>query len=574
MTNSIYGIALSGLNAARAGLTTTSHNIANANTVGYSRQQVIQAARPSQGGDIGYIGQGVDIASVQRVYSDFLNTQLQQATSDSSFYEAKAQQIAQVDSTVADDSSGIATALGDFFSAAQKLSSTPSDLPARQNYLSASSTLAARFNSFNSVLEGLRSSTNMRVKDTVAQLNEMSTQIASLNEKIVAVSAQTFNGGPPNDLMDQRDKLISQISEQVQVTKVNMDDGSVNLFLGNGQPLVVSNHATTISTEIDPNDSQNLLVGIHQTVNGVDRLITFDGNSLGKGALAGYLSFRDTELAQYQNQVGLMAARLGQTVNSIQTAGADLNGNAGNDLFTFGSGTFLNGISRVAPNLNNSTSNPTNVTITNVDLSKISGVDYEINIISGVPNYREAGSGAAFTPATYVSSGNYYDIQDSTGASLVSFQLDNASPTDGDSFTLMPVREAALNMGVGLTKPAEIAAASSSSFSVGDNTSILAVTALQTSRTLFQENGSAGVSISDAFNQLVSNVGNKTRELESASESRKAILDQAAETRDALSGVNMDEEAATLLKYQQAYQASGRVISLAKEMFEQILQIF
>jgi flagellar hook-associated protein 1 FlgK len=574
MTNSIYGIALSGLNAARAGLTTTSHNIANANTVGYSRQQVIQAARPSQGGDIGYIGQGVDIASVQRVYSEFLNTQLQQATSDSSFYQAKAQQIAQVDSTVADDSSGIATALGDFFSAAQKLSSTPSDLPARQNYLSASSTLAARFNSFNSVLEGLRSSTNMRVKDTVAQLNDMSTQIASLNEKIVAVSSQTFNGGPPNDLMDQRDKLISQISEQVQVTKVNMDDGSVNLFLGNGQPLVVSNHATTISTEIDPNDSQNLLVGIHQTVNGADRLITFDGNSLGKGALAGYLSFRDTELAQYQNQVGLMAARLGQTVNSIQTAGADLNGNAGNDLFTFGSGTFLNGISRVAPSLNNSTSNPTNVTITNVDLSKISGVDYEINIIGGVPNYRESGSGAAFTPATYVSSGNYYDIQDSTGASLVSFQLDNASPTDGDSFTLMPVREAALNMGVGLTKPAEIAAASSSSFSVGDNTSILAVTALQTSRTLFQENGSAGVSISDAFNQLVSNVGNKTRELESASESRKAILDQAAETRDALSGVNMDEEAATLLKYQQAYQASGRVISLAKEMFEQILQIF
>jgi flagellar hook-associated protein 1 len=414
----------------------------------------------------------------------------------------------------------------------------------------------------------------MRVKDTVTQLNDMSTQIASLNEKIVAVSAQTFNGGPPNDLMDQRDKLISQISEQVQVTKVNMDDGSVNLFLGNGQPLVVSNHASTISTEIDPNDSQNLLVGIHQTVNGTDRLITFDGNSLGKGALAGYLSFRDTELAQYQNQVGLMAARLGQTVNNIQTAGADLNGNAGNDLFTFGSGTFLNGISRVAPNLNNSTSNPTNVTITNVDLSKISGVDYEINIIGGVPNYREAGSGAAFTPATYVSAGNYYDIQDSTGASLVSFQLDNASPSDGDSFTLMPVREAALNMGVGLTKPAEIAAASSSSFSVGDNTSIRAVTALQTSRTLFQENGSAGVSISDAFNQLVSNVGNKTRELESASESRKAILDQAAETRDALSGVNMDEEAATLLKYQQAYQASGRVISLAKEMFEQILQIF
>ena len=105
MSNSVYGIALSGLNAARSGLSTTSNNIANSNTVGYNRQQVIQQARPSTGSDIGYIGQGVDIASVQRVYSDFINAQEQKATSDAAFFGAKAQQIARVDAMVADDAS-------------------------------------------------------------------------------------------------------------------------------------------------------------------------------------------------------------------------------------------------------------------------------------------------------------------------------------------------------------------------------------------------------------------------------------------------------------------------------------
>ena len=576
MSNSIYGIALSGLNAARSGLGTTSHNIANANTVGFNRQQVVQEARPSFGGEIGYIGQGVDIASVQRVYSDFINSQQQKATSEASYYQAKSEQISRIDSMVADDSSGVSSALSDFFAAAQQLSTTPADLSARQNYLSASETLASRFNSLNNVMEELKAATNLRVGDTVAQINDYSTQIAELNDRIVSVSAQTFNGGAPNDLLDQRDNLVMKLAEQVQITRVNMDDGSVNLFLGNGQPLVVKNNAFEISTEIDPNDSQNLLVGMQQEINGTEHLINFDSESLGKGALAGYLSFRDAELAKFQNTVGLLAARIGETVNNVQLAGVDLDGNAGTALFSFASGTFLDGISRVAPNLNNSTSNPTTVTFRSIDLSKISGVDYEISIIGGVPNYREAGSSGSFTPATLVSNplGDYYQISDAASAPLVTFQLSNTTPQEGDSFTLMPVREAALNIGVAITRPVEVAASSTTNPSTGNNENIRAVTALQTSRTLFQSNGSAGVSIADGFNQLVSQVGNKTREFESAAVSRESVLSQISESRDALSGVNMDEEAATLLRYQQAYQASGRVISLAKEMFEQILGIF
>ena len=577
MSNSVYLIALSGLNAARAGLSTTSHNIANSNTVGFNRQQVIQQSRPSTGSDIGFIGQGVDIASVQRVYSDFINSQEQKATSDAAFYNAKAQQIARVDAMIADDASGLSSALSIFFGAAQTLSTNPADLAARQNYLSSAETLSSRFNGLNTVMDELRSATNLKVRDTVEQLNNATSQIAALNNQIVTAQNQTSNGGPPNDLMDRRDKLILELSEQVQTTRVDMADGSTNLFLANGQSLVIGTTQFKVQTQVDPQDPQNLLVGMTTNVNGQDRLLAFDSSSLGNGALAGFLSFREDELTEYQNTIGLLAARIGQTVNDIQTAGVDLDNNPASALFSFGSsGSFVDDISRVVPNVNNSTVNPTQVTLRGLDLSKLGPAEYEVQIVGSQPRYREVGSDGPFVPANLVTDpgGDYYEIRDPAGAPLLSFQLNNATPQEGDRFVLMPVREAALNMRTALDRPSEVAASSAVNPSIGNNENILAVAALQNSRTLFQSNNSAGVSISDGFNQLVSRVGNKTREFNLAAESRETVLNQVADSRDALQGVNMDEEAANLIKFQQAYQASGRVISLSKELFDQILSMF
>lgn len=577
MSNSVYGIALSGLNAARAGLSTTSHNIANSNTVGFNRQQVIQQSRPSTGSDIGFIGQGVDIASVQRVYSDFINSQEQKATSDAAFYNAKAQQIARVDAMIADDASGLSSALSIFFGAAQTLSTNPADLAARQNYLSSAETLSSRFNGLNTVMDELRSATNLKVRDTVEQLNNATSQIAALNNQIVTAQNQTSNGGPPNDLMDRRDKLILELSEQVQTTRVDMADGSTNLFLANGQSLVIGTTQFKVQTQVDPQDPQNLLVGMTTNVNGQDRLLAFDSSSLGNGALAGFLSFREDELTEYQNTIGLLAARIGQTVNDIQTAGVDLDNNPASALFSFGSsGSFVDDISRVVPNVNNSTVNPTQVTLRGLDLSKLGPAEYEVQIVGSQPRYREVGSDGPFVPANLVTDpgGDYYEIRDPAGAPLLSFQLNNATPQEGDRFVLMPVREAALNMRTALDRPSEVAASSAVNPSIGNNENILAVAALQNSRTLFQSNNSAGVSISDGFNQLVSRVGKKTREFNLAAESRETVLNQVADSRDALQGVNMDEEAANLIKFQQAYQASGRVISLSKELFDQILSMF
>jgi flagellar hook-associated protein 1 len=426
-------------------------------------------------------------------------------------------------------------------------------------------------------MDELRSATNLKVRDTVEQLNNATSQIAALNNQIVTAQNQTSNGGPPNDLMDRRDKLILELSEQVQTTRVDMADGSTNLFLANGQSLVIGTTQFKVQTQVDPQDPQNLLVGMTTNVNGQDRLLAFDSSSLGNGALAGFLSFREDELTEYQNTIGLLAARIGQTVNDIQTAGVDLDNNPASALFSFGSsGSFVDDISRVVPNVNNSTVNPTQVTLRGLDLSKLGPAEYEVQNVGSQPRYREVGSDGPFVPANLVTDpgGDYYEIRDPAGAPLLSFQLNNATPQEGDRFVLMPVREAALNMRTALDRPSEVAASSAVNPSIGNNENILAVAALQNSRTLFQSNNSAGVSISDGFNQLVSRVGNKTREFNLAAESRETVLNQVADSRDALQGVNMDEEAANLIKFQQAYQASGRVISLSKELFDQILSMF
>jgi len=144
----------------------------------------------------------------------------------------------------------------------------------------------------------------------------------------------------------------------------------------------------------------------------------------------------------------------------------------------------------------------------------------------------------------------------------------------GDRFTLMPTRDAARNMRMNIQRPEQVAAASAADPSSGNNENILAVAGLRTQGALYQNFSARGSSVTEVFSQLVSKVGNKTRELEVASDARGAVLSQVVETRDALSGVNLDEEAANLLKYQQAYQASGRVISLSKDMFDQILTMF
>ncbi len=569
MTGSVFGIALSGLAAARAGLSTVSHNISNAGTPGFSRQEVVQNAADAQGFGFGYIGQGVDIKDVRRNYSDFLNGQVTQSSSDASYFDAYNTQMKRVDSLFADNSAGLSTSLSDFFSAAQDLTTRPNDGAARQNFLSTSGALANRFNTLDGSLTDLRRATNQQVEGAVKSVNDLTGQIAELNKQIVIGSNQGVHATTPNDLLDKRDSLIKQLSGQIQTTVVPQGDGSVNVFLANGQAVVVRDKSMDITSQRDPLNPEDLQLGL--TLNpgtANQKLIRFSPSDLGTGALAGYLQFREGPLSEYQNKLGMMSAELENQVNTINSAGVDQNGAAGTNLFTTNA-------ARVVSGLNNTGTG--SVAVTGINVSQLTGDDYEFKVDSGVLNYRKLGSNANYTPVTQTSAGPpaAYAIQNTAvtpAVNMVSFQL-SGTPANGDQFVIMPTRDAAKNMAVIATDPSQIAAAKVAG-APGDNSNLLDITALQTKPVLFQAlSGSSGQSISTAYNQLVSTVGNKTREIGLTADARKSVLDQATQAQQEISGVNLDEEAANLLKYQQAYQASGRVISLSKELFDLVISL-
>src|SRR5262245_5847542 len=250
---SIYSIGTGALAAAQAGLLTAGHNIANANTDGYSRQRIEQGTNTAQFTAAGYIGSGVSVQTVTRQYDALLASEMRGAQAQVNQSQSWLDGISGIDSMLADPLSGLSPAIDAFFAGVHDVASRPSDTATRQNLLSAGETLAARFRELDSQLAQARSSANSRIVASVAEINSLGQQIAQLNRDIVAAGGGV-NGQPPNDLLDQRDKLIAQLSAQTGISVIPADDGSYNVFLGSGQALVLGPQSFSLATRADPLD--------------------------------------------------------------------------------------------------------------------------------------------------------------------------------------------------------------------------------------------------------------------------------------------------------------------------------
>ncbi|PKO64953.1 MAG: flagellar hook-associated protein FlgK, partial [Betaproteobacteria bacterium HGW-Betaproteobacteria-17] len=237
MATSILSIGQSALAAAQAGLSTTGHNIANAATPGYSRQIVVQGAAQPQSYGFGFMGQGTEISTVKRIYSEFLGAQVNTAQSTKSALDSYSTQIKRIDNMLGDPASGMSPALQGFFSGMQEMASNPSSIPSRQAALSSAETLASRFQSMAGRLQEIEQGVNSQVTSSVNVINSYAQQIAKLNDAISL--AQGASGKPPNDLLDQRDQLVLDLNKEIKATVVKQSDGGYNIFIGSGQPLVV-----------------------------------------------------------------------------------------------------------------------------------------------------------------------------------------------------------------------------------------------------------------------------------------------------------------------------------------------
>jgi flagellar hook-associated protein 1 FlgK len=203
----ILSIGKSALAAAQVGLSTTGHNIANASTPGYSRQVVIQAAAQAQSSGSGYAGQGTEIVGITRAFNEILSRQLVSSQAASASSNIYASQLSNIDNMLSDASAGLNPAISDFFSSVSDLAANPSDIPSRQSMLSSARSLINRLQSTSSRLNEVRDGVNTELSASVNLVNTYAKQIASLNDSIE--TAISSNGNTPNDLMDQRDQLVT-----------------------------------------------------------------------------------------------------------------------------------------------------------------------------------------------------------------------------------------------------------------------------------------------------------------------------------------------------------------------------
>ena len=544
----MLNVAVSGLLAYQKALATTSHNISNVGTEGYSRQRVTLSTRTPEPAGNGFLGKGVNVTSVDRVYDQFLVTQLNNRTSSYNQLDAFHTMAVQLDSALGDPAIGLTPALEKFFNAIHDVANDPTSIPARQVMLSQAESLNEQFAHLDRQFGDLRQSVNTQMSNIITEVNDLASAIGDLNEDIVTGIGAT-GGQLPNDLLDQRDVLVNKLAEYVNVNTLANNDGSINVYIGTGQSLVLSNQANSLqvtNNAYDPTQKEISLVTPGSTVN-----IT---PQLNGGKLGGLLDVREQVIDAGQAALGRIAVALSNTFNTQHQLGDDLNGNAG--------GLFFNAVDATAPrSLPSANNDPSsgNFTITINNVSELKASDYRLSYDGGSATFKlmrmsdntvvDSGFNVGSLPRTIANEGITIDL---TG-----------TVAGGDSFLLAPTRYAASQMGLAISDPAEVAAAANGN-AVGDNTNALALAGLQTQGTM--DGGRA--SYLDAYGEMVADIGIQTHRAAVNGDAQKALLNQAMEAREAVSGVNLDEEAANLLKYQQAYQASAQVISVVNSLFQ------
>ena len=438
---SLLNTGLSGLNAAQVGLQTAGHNIANASTPGYSRQQISQTTNTALGGSAGLIGQGVNVASVNRVYDDLLFAQGLQAQSQSSQLDGYYSQLQQIDNMFGDTNSGLAPVLQGFFNSVQGLANTPESVPSRQQLISSAQILVSRFHALDQRFSDIGGESNTKIVNSVTEINSLAQSIAKLNFTIRQVEG-TY-GQPANDLMDQRDQLLTQLNQEIGTSTVKDSDGSLSVFIGNGQPLVSGVQTMTLNTTPSLSNSARLAVGY---VTGGRTAVIADA-SLQGGKLGAYIAFRTNSLDSAQNALGRIATGLAQTFNDQHALGQDLNGVAGGDFFN-------SAVPRVMPNKANSS--PDLTVIASIgDVSALSTSDYEFSYDGANYNLKRLSDNVSVSTAVIPSALRPLNFD---GVSITGFT--GGSAVTGDRFLIQPTHNGARDLSVAITDTAKIAAAS------------------------------------------------------------------------------------------------------------------
>jgi flagellar hook-associated protein 1 FlgK len=665
--------AISGLQASQTALRTAGNNIANANTEGYSRQNVAFGTRPAQNiGSAGYLGNGVNTETIARVADDFVATQLRLDTSSFNQLDAYGLNLSKIDSLLANSSTGLAGGLQQFFAALQGAADDPANTPSRQLVVDQAQGVADRFNHLYDRFNTIGKSIEAEVATITGQINSQANTIAELNKAII--EKRGASGGEPNDLLDKRDTALKQLSELVGVTVVSQDAGSLNVYIGNGQPLVVGQDASQLTSD------GNGHVLFRTTGSDTDITAQISGGKMG-----GLLTFNQDVLHPAKNELGRVALVLAGEMNRLQGEGLNLDGDYGEPLFTE-----LNNPAAVAGRVTPLNGSSGSITANISDTSLLTSSDYTLRVSGG--NYtvvRESDGqiavpstalpGTAPTPGSpfnidfegvsleltsALANGESYRISPTTTAARdiqaimddprglalaapvrteansanagnavisagkvqsnpvpgpsnpvvplvidtpaappatydeVNIEFISSAPTPqykfvdsagndfapaptGSPFTYTPGEPIYLESPVGaagtayeFTIQGNPAAGDTFSISFNHNAANDNRTGLKMAALVSTETVEGGLSINGAYTKLVEQVGAKSNLARMNTDAARSVLEQTQSLRDSISGVNLDEEAADLIKFEQAYNANSQVIAIARQVFDSLLNAF
>jgi len=628
----LFTTSVSGLLAFQRALDVTSNNISNVATPGYTKENANFTERPGQAYSSGYIGSGTTIDSVTRAYDELLAGQVRSSQSSYSSFNTYATQAAQIDNMLSDPKTGLTVSLQNLINAYQTVANSPSTTAQRQALLSQANSIAQQMQNYDAQLQTYAGGIEQGISSSITQINTLTDGIAKLNQQIASGLAST--GQTPNQLMDQRDQMLDQLSQYVSISTATQADGSMNVYVGTGQPLVIG--ATSQKLQATPNqynasESQVSLV----SGGGLTTDIT---SSISGGQLGGLLAVRDQVLHPAENTLGQFSVGLATLTNQAQAAGLDLTGAAGKPMFAVG------GVISTSSSVNTGTAS---VTTTRTSLSALTSDDYILRQTSAgtwtltdeATNQTVTMTGAGTTASPFLAAGLSMVV---SGTAAV-----------GDSYEIRPTAAASAGMSVLLTSPAQIAVASSiattgagantgtgtvassvvadpsiwvpgtykisftsaTAYQVTDSANNVVGTGTYTSGTPITFNGAsvkitgapatgdvfnvgaagasnvgdnsnafalidslnanklngATTSLSSVANNLVSQTGVQTQQAQANASAQKAVNASATDTRNNLSGVNLDEEAAKMVQYQQAYSACAQLIQASNTMFNTLI---
>ncbi|SUD68720.1 flagellar hook-associated protein FlgK [Pseudomonas putida] len=671
---SLINIGMSGLGAAQSGMYTLGNNIANADVDSYSRQQNVQKTKGGQQVGQVFMGTGTTLADVRRVYNAFLENQLRTTTSLSSEASSYLNQITPLDTALSSSDTGITAALQSFFSAMQDAAAKPTEDASRQLLLTSAQSLAKRFNTLSSQLNQQNSNINSNMASLADQVNSLTKTIADLNDQISRVSSIS---GQPNDLLDQRDGAVRELSALIG-TDVVERDGNYDIYLKNGQALVLGKTTQTLGVEPSATDPTRMSLILNRGSTKMD--IT---NSTTGGEMGAQIRYRKETLDPALNELGRVALVVADAINSQLAQGIDKNGEFGATLF--GDINSAAAISQRSIAKTGNSAGSGNLDVTIKDTGKLSTSDYQVTFTSGTGyNVRKLPEGTDM---------GSFDLTDSPPPVIDGFtlSLNGGALSAGDSFKITPTRNAAASIDTVLTDPKRLALASpltatsgsgnkgtgvitqptltseldiydaaqrtqlqnglkystpvklvfadgstspqaykmydakgteigsgtivpgqenklqlsvpmvdgngnslggnftfemsvsgapkdGDSYTVAltgagsaDNRNGQSVIDLQTKSTVEVGADGKGISFTDAYAKLVSNVGGKAGQAQMDSDATTALHTSALDSRNGLSGVSIDEETGNLIKFQQYYTASSQIIKAAQETFATLI---